>query len=172
MLTRSMNLSAHLTRLPPLIRRAVEINANTSITRGFASGSATSSLSPPPPPPPSPSPITQMLYDGSCPLCAKEVSFLRTFNRAQAVSFINIADPAFDPSPYSPITREALIDEMHVYDLTTNTMHKRVPAFHHLYSTLGYPFLGFTRVWPFNVLSDQAYGFIARNKHHLARFMG
>lgn len=112
-----------------------------------------------------------MLYDGSCPICAKEVSFLRTFQKAPAVAFINISDPAFDPSPYSPIKLEDLVDEMHVYDIPSKTMHKRVPAFHHLYSTLGYPFLGFTKAWPFNILSDKAYGFIARNKHHLARFM-
>ncbi len=111
-----------------------------------------------------------MLYDGSCPVCSREVAALRTCAKAPLVDFKNITEPGFEPSQYG-CSMDALVGEMHVLDPSTGTMHRRVPAFHHLYSTLGYPMLAFTQYWPFAGLSDWAYGVVARNKHHLARFL-
>ena len=110
-----------------------------------------------------------MLYDGSCPLCAREVAFLQTFTRAPLVRFLNVATaPPAAIAPYTAQPAAALLDEMHVFDLSTSTMHRRVDAFRKLYGTLGYSFLEFTRFWPFDALSDRAYTFIAANKHRLA----
>lgn len=109
-----------------------------------------------------------MLYDGGCPVCAREVSFLRTLERAPRVNFVDIAKPGFDPLPFTPKPLSALLGEMHVHDAATGVMHTRVDAFRRLYDALGYRFLEFTRVWPFSAASEAAYTFIARHKHRLA----
>ena len=85
------------------------------------------------------------------------------------VRFLNVATaPPAAIAPYTAQPAAALLDEMHVFDLSTSTMHRRVDAFRKLYGTLGYSFLEFTRFWPFDALSDRAYTFIAANKHRLA----
>ena len=109
-----------------------------------------------------------MLYDGGCPVCAREVSFLRTLKKAPQVNFVNIATPGFDPQPFTHKPLGALLGDMHVYDAATGVMHTRVDAFRKLYSTLGFSFLDFTRTWPFSAAADAAYTFIARHKHRVA----
>ena len=118
---------------------------------------------------PAPAPATvTMLYDGSCPMCAREVAFLKTLQRAPHVCFADISAPGFSPAPYTAKPLEALQAEMNVHDAATGTMHTRVDAFRKLYSTLGYNFLGFTRHWPFSVVADGAYTFLAAHKHRIA----
>ena len=109
-----------------------------------------------------------MLFDGSCPMCAREVAFLRTLKHAQRVNFADITAPAFSPLPFTDKPLAALLDEIHVHDASTGVMHTRVDAFRKLYGTLGYPFLEFTRAWPFSAAAEAAYSFIARHKHRLA----
>ena len=42
-----------------------------------------------------------MLYDGECPLCAREVAGLRRLDRGRGrIDFEDIAAPGFDPSRY------------------------------------------------------------------------
>jgi hypothetical protein len=101
-------------------------------------------------------------------MCAREVAFLRTLKHAPRVNFTDITAPAFSPLPYTDKPLAALLDEMHVHDAATGVMHTRVDAFRKLYGTLGYPFLEFTRAWPFSAAAEAAYTFIARHKHRLA----
>ena len=109
-----------------------------------------------------------MLYDGACPICAREVAFLKTLARAPQVCFTDLSAPGFSPAPYTAKPLEALQGEMHVYNAATGAMHTRVDAFRVLYAALGYNVLGFTRHWPFSALADGAYTFIAAHKHRLA----
>ncbi|MEO7551915.1 MAG: DUF393 domain-containing protein [Croceibacterium sp.] len=50
-------------------------------------------------------------HDGACPLCQREIRFLRRLDRAGAIEFINVAGPqAID----SPIDRRLLLERFHV----------------------------------------------------------
>ena len=111
------------------------------------------------------------LYDGSCPVCASEIRFLRALPRAHAVRCENIMAPAFDAAPYGRNLTE-IASEMCVYDAEQGVLHTRVGAFRELYAALGLPrfVLSWTRAWPFSALSDAAYTYIAANKYRLARF--
>jgi predicted DCC family thiol-disulfide oxidoreductase YuxK len=109
-----------------------------------------------------------MLYDGSCPLCVREVAFLRRLRRADRVVFTDICAPSFSAEPYGRSVAQ-LTDEMHVYEPATMKLHVRVPAFRVLYRVLvGVDVLAFTAFWPMSLISDVGYGFIARHKHRLA----
>jgi predicted DCC family thiol-disulfide oxidoreductase YuxK len=119
-----------------------------------------------------PPPTLVALYDGSCPICASEIKFLRSLPRAHAVRFENIMLPTFNSAPYGGRPLAELASEMCVYETRTGALHTRVGAFRELYAVLGLPrfVLAWTRVWPFSALSDAAYAYIAANKHRLARF--
>jgi len=115
------------------------------------------------------------LYDGSCPLCAREIAFLRTFSKASAVSFVDVSTETFDDAAFfaaqrvEPVAREKLLDEMHVVDVPRGVVHSRVRAFNTLYSALGYPrALAFTAHPPWDAIADRVYEFVRLNKHRVA----
>lgn len=118
--------------------------------------------------------VAVALFDGSCPLCAREIAFLRTFSRASRVSFVDVSSDTFDDSLFfatagvPPIARATLLDEMHVVDVPAGVVRSRVPAFHTLYSALGYNVLGFTARPPFDAIADQVYEFIRNHKWRVA----
>lgn len=41
-----------------------------------------------------------VLYDGLCPVCMREIRFLRRFDRRDGLNAVDIAAPGFDPSRY------------------------------------------------------------------------
>jgi predicted DCC family thiol-disulfide oxidoreductase YuxK len=41
-----------------------------------------------------------MFHDGDCPLCNREVAFLRKLDRTGKIKFTDIAAPDFDPAAY------------------------------------------------------------------------
>jgi len=109
-----------------------------------------------------------MLFDGSCPLCAREVKFLRSLPRSSQVHFDDVTCKTFNPDKYGKSLPE-LLEEMHVYSIDTNTMHTRVRAFRELYRTIfGIDVLFFSAYPPFDSLCDRMYGFIAKEKHRVA----
>ena len=124
--------------------------------------------------PPPAAPLAIALYDGSCPLCAREIAFLRTFARAPSVSFVDVSDASFDDAAFwaaqrlPPVAREKLLDEMHVVDVRARVVNARVPAFHTLYSALGYSALAFTARPPWDGIADRVYEFVRLNKHRVA----
>ena len=109
-----------------------------------------------------------MLFDSSCPLCAREVRFLRSLRRSHLVRFTDICDPSFSATALGkPL--DTLLSEMHVKDLRSGVLHTRVDAFRVLYRTLfNVDVLFFTRFWPLSAIADAAYGVIAANKHRVA----
>ena len=135
------------------------------------------STTPPPPPPPPPAAaaaaaaecVATAYYDGSCPLCSTEIAFLRTFKRASAVRFVNLADPAFAPPPDASATR--LLSEMHVR-APDGALHSRVAAFRALYTALGHGYaLRWTASPLVEPLVDRAYAAFLRARPLLARLL-
>ncbi|MCW6508892.1 thiol-disulfide oxidoreductase DCC family protein [Lichenifustis flavocetrariae] len=49
-------------------------------------------------------------YDGSCPLCAREIAVMKRLNRRGAVDFVNVGD---QESASCPIDRRALLERLH-----------------------------------------------------------
>jgi predicted DCC family thiol-disulfide oxidoreductase YuxK len=41
----------------------------------------------------------ELFYDGACPLCAREVAFIRKLDRRRKIALTDIAAPDFDPAP-------------------------------------------------------------------------
>src|SRR3954468_14103404 len=78
----------------------------------------------------------EVFHDGACPLCAREMRWLRRLDRHQRIRFTDIADPAFDPGPLG-LTFEALMDRIHGR-LPDGRVVEGVDVFRRLYAAVGF----------------------------------
>lgn len=57
-------------------------------------------------------PCSAVLFDGSCPLCSREIAMYRTLTGAEALEWVNIADPGYVPP--AGTTQNTLMQRFHV----------------------------------------------------------
>jgi predicted DCC family thiol-disulfide oxidoreductase YuxK len=57
-----------------------------------------------------------VFYDGACPLCAAEIAHYRALDGADAVAWVNVADPG--AALPEGVSRDALLARFHVADAT------------------------------------------------------
>jgi len=79
----------------------------------------------------------KLLYDGQCPLCVREVNFLkkRDANRGK-VAFVDIADDNYTPEIHGGIDFEIAMGRIHAV-LPDGTIIKNVEVFRRVYEILG-----------------------------------
>jgi len=110
----------------------------------------------------------EVWFDGACPLCAREVAFLRRLDRGGRIRFTDIAAPGFD-APATGIAWQDLMDRIHAR-LADGTVVEGVEVFRRLYATVGWGWLvPPTRLPGVRQLLDLAYRVFARNR---MRFTG
>lgn len=85
----------------------------------------------------SPSWQIKLLYDGECPLCVREVNFLkkRDANRG-LVAFVDIADDDYIPEAHGGVDFETAMGRIHAV-LPDGTIIKNVEVFRQVYEILG-----------------------------------
>ncbi|XP_072025694.1 uncharacterized protein [Amphiura filiformis] len=107
----------------------------------------------------------KVLYDGDCSLCAQEMKVVRYLNKNKnIVELVDITKPGYNPAEYNNITFEEAMAEFHVID-QNNKVHKRIPAMHTMYSSLGHGWSTFYTKWPILApLFDKAYGKKKKNR--------
>lgn len=110
----------------------------------------------------------EVFFDGGCPLCKREIDFLRRWDRHQKIRFTNIDDPAFEPESLGKSFDE-LMAHMHGRLPDGSWVHG-VEVFRRLYSAIGFgPLVLITRLPGVSHLLDFAYAVFARNR---LRFTG
>ena len=57
-----------------------------------------------------PEPQLTVWHDGSCPLCRREIAFMRKLDRAGRIAFIDVAN---DPASVCPLDRADLLARFH-----------------------------------------------------------
>jgi predicted DCC family thiol-disulfide oxidoreductase YuxK len=108
----------------------------------------------------------ELYFDGACPLCAREVAFLRRLDRGGRIRFTDIAAPGFD-APATGIAWQDLMDRIHAR-LADGTVVEGVEAFRRLSSLLGFGWLvAPTRLPGVRQLLDLAYRTFAKNRLRL-----
>ncbi|MES1207965.1 MAG: DUF393 domain-containing protein, partial [Pseudomonadota bacterium] len=108
----------------------------------------------------------EVFHDGACPLCAKEMRWLRRLDRNGRIRFTDIADPAFDPATLG-MTFEALMARIHGR-LPDGRIIEGVEVFRQLYAAAGFPRLAaFTRVPGIAQLLGAGYWLFAKNRLRL-----
>jgi predicted DCC family thiol-disulfide oxidoreductase YuxK len=105
----------------------------------------------------------EAFYDGACPLCTREVNFLRRIDRHGKIRFTNIAADDFRANDYG-IDLNEFMTEIHGR-LPDGTWVRGVEVFRRLYSAVGCgPIVWATRLPLIRSLLDRAYSMFARNR--------
>jgi predicted DCC family thiol-disulfide oxidoreductase YuxK len=89
-----------------------------------------------------------LLYDGDCPLCVREVNFLRQKDRGRGlVKFTDIADNAYDPAENGGIDFETAMGRIHAVR-ADGTVVKNIEVFRQVYDVLGIGWIYAPTQWP------------------------
>lgn len=119
--------------------------------------------SPAPPPTPPGAGAIKLLYDGDCPLCRREVAFLRRRNRAGRLVLEDIAAPGFEPARYG-LDAAGVMARIHGV-LPDGRVVEGMEAFRRAYAAVGLGWLLAPSRWPLvSRLFDRAYAIFARNR--------
>lgn len=104
-----------------------------------------------------------LFYDGNCPICQKEVAWLRWKNQQGKLGFQDINAADFDPAHYGK-TLDDLMAEIHgLY--ADGRLIKGVEVFYAAYSAVGLGWLMAPTRWRFcKPLFDRLYGWFAKNR--------
>lgn len=107
----------------------------------------------------SPSWQIELLYDGECPLCLREVDFLKRKDAGRGlVSFVDIAQDDYDPAAHGGVDYEAAMGRIHAV-LPDGTVIRNVAVFRRVYEILGMGWIyALTKVPILGALADWLYG--------------
>ncbi|NJO42538.1 MAG: DUF393 domain-containing protein [Cyanobacteria bacterium CRU_2_1] len=79
----------------------------------------------------------KLLYDGACPLCLREVNFLRKRDAGRGlVMFVDIADDDYIPDAHGGVDFETAMGRIHAI-LPDGTVIQNVEVFRRVYEILG-----------------------------------
>lgn len=112
----------------------------------------------------------QLLYDGDCPLCSREVLMLHRRN-PDAIEAVDIMAEDFDSAAYG-LTAEQV--RAALYGIKPDgTMTVGMASLREAYRLAGRGWLmGWTGWWPARPLSDGFYRWFARNRMGISRALG
>lgn len=102
----------------------------------------------------------ELLYDGECPLCLREVNFLRGKDRGRGlVNFVDIARPDYNPLDHGGVSFEDAMARIHGVRADGSVV-KNVAVFREVYEILGIGWLYAPTRWPIiGPLVDRIYDF-------------
>lgn len=100
----------------------------------------------------------KLLYDGECPLCLREVNFLRQRDAGRGiVAFVNIADLDYASDANSGISYEAAMGRIHAL-LPDGTILQDVAVFRRVYEELGLGWVYAITKWkPIEAIANLVY---------------
>lgn len=79
----------------------------------------------------------KLLYDGECPLCLREVNFLRKRDAGRGrVKFVDITDDDYTPEAHGGVDFETAMGRIHAV-LPDGTVIKNIEVFRRVYEILG-----------------------------------
>ena len=108
----------------------------------------------------------EVLFDGDCPLCRREIRTLQHLDRRSRILFTNIAAPGFDAAALG-LDHAALMARIHAR-LPDGRLIEGVEVFRRLYAAVGFGWLvTLTRAPGVSQLLDLAYRWFAANRLRL-----
>ena len=108
------------------------------------------------------SPELTLLYDGGCPLCVREVTFLRRKDRDQSIRFIDVDAQDYSPEDWSGISYRQAMSRIHAIQ-SDGTVLTDVAVFREAYRLIGLGWLYAPTRWPvIGPVVDGLYGVWAR----------
>jgi predicted DCC family thiol-disulfide oxidoreductase YuxK len=116
-------------------------------------------------------PELTMYYDGQCPLCVAEVTFLQSRNGSGQLAFVDVTDKGFEASAHQ-ISCEAAMAQIHGRT-ADGQMLIGVPVFATAYKLANLPFLAWllSRRWLQPVLQP-SYVLFAKHRQAISKRIG
>jgi predicted DCC family thiol-disulfide oxidoreductase YuxK len=112
----------------------------------------------------------EVYFDGDCPLCRREIAFLRRLDRSRnAIRFTDIAERGFDLAAHGlgSLRHTDLMARIHGRS-SDGEIVEGVEVFRRLYAAVGFgPIVAMTRFRPIAALLDAAYRWFATNRLRL-----
>ena len=103
-----------------------------------------------------------LLFDGGCPLCQREVSFLRSRDTFNNILFVDIDSPDFNPDLFSGISYREAMGRIHAITPSGQIL-KDVGVFREAYRLVGLGWFYAPTTWPLlGALIDVIYRLWAR----------
>ncbi len=103
-----------------------------------------------------------VLFDGGCPLCQREVSFLRSRDSFGCILFVDIDSPQYRPDLYSGISYREAMGRIHAITASGEVL-KDVRVFREVYRLVGLGWVYAPTTWPvLEPLGDKFYRLWAR----------
>ncbi len=101
----------------------------------------------------------ELLYDGACPLCVREVNFLKTKDAGRGlVSFVDIAEDDYEPAAHAGIDFETAMGRIHAI-FPDGSIVKNVEVFRRTYEILGIGWIyAITKIPAIEYLANLLYG--------------
>ena len=110
-----------------------------------------------------------LLFDGGCPLCLREIKFLRSRDTHENISFIDIDSPNYQPDLYSEINYKNAMGRIHAINESGEIL-KDVAVFREAYRLVGLGWIYAPTNWPIlSSLIDQVYKLWAQWRLPLTR---
>ena len=108
------------------------------------------------------SPELTLLYDGGCPLCVREVTFLRRRDRLKAIRFVDVDASDYSPDAWSGISYRQAMARIHAIQ-SDGTVLTDVSVFREAYRLIGLGWVYAPTTWPLvGPGVDALYGIWAR----------
>ncbi|MCD8485433.1 MAG: DUF393 domain-containing protein [Desertifilum sp.] len=90
----------------------------------------------------------KLLYDGECPLCVREVNFLRKRDAGRGlVAFVDIASDRYNPQDNGGVDFETAMGRIHAV-LPDGSTIKNIEVFRQVYEILGMGWVYAATRWP------------------------
>ena len=107
-------------------------------------------------------PELPLLFDGACPFCCREVSFLRAHDRHGRLNFVDIDSPDYEPEAFAGISYRQAMGRMHALRRNGEVV-RDVAVFREAYQLVDWGWLYAPTAWPgVAVVVDGVYKIWAR----------
>ena len=115
------------------------------------------------------SPALTLLFDGGCPLCVREVNFLRRRDRNGSLAFVDIDALDYTPADHQGISYAEAMGRIHAITASGLVLHD-VAVFREAYRLIGLGWLYAPTRWPLlSGLVDRMYSLWASRRLQLTR---
>ena len=110
-----------------------------------------------------------LLFDGGCPLCQREVTFLSSRDFSNSILFVDIDSPNYDPVLYCGISYREAMGRIHAITSSGEVL-KDVRVFREAYRLVGLGWVYAPTTWPvLGPLVDAFYRLWARRRLSFTR---
>ncbi len=110
-----------------------------------------------------------LLFDGGCPLCQREISFLRSRDVFKSIVFVDIDSSSYEPDLFSGISYREAMGEIHAITSSGEIL-KGTRVFQEVYRLVGLGWVYTPTTWPvLGRFVDQIYAIWAKLRLPLAR---